>query len=73
MSRIYSRRISWTPEVIPEVKERNLKELVEMLASGKLKPRKPEVYPISQYMDAYSKVAGRQVIGKICLDPTSKL
>ena len=55
------------------MKERNLKELVEMLASGKLKPRKPEVYPISQYMDAYSKVAGRQVIGKICLDPTSKL
>eukprot|EP00928_Gymnodinium_smaydae_P029513 TRINITY_DN22206_c0_g1_i1.p1 TRINITY_DN22206_c0_g1~~TRINITY_DN22206_c0_g1_i1.p1 ORF type:complete len:335 (-),score=40.48 TRINITY_DN22206_c0_g1_i1:72-1076(-) len=53
----------------PEADRRNMEELISMVQTGKLKPRKPQVFPLAQFKDAMDLMMGRSAVGKVCLDP----
>lgn len=49
----------------------NMHEIVAMIQSGKLQPRRPIVFPLERFKDAMDLMMGRQAIGKVCLDPSA--
>ena len=46
---------------------KNLSEMGELMAAGKLAPRVTERYPLDQYVDAFGAITGRRALGKVVL------
>lgn len=57
----------------PDDNRKNVGELVAMIESGKLRPRKPTIFPIERFKDAMDVMMRRQAIGKICLSTGATL
>jgi NADPH2:quinone reductase len=51
----------------PQSAEKNLRELMGMLAAGKLKPLISKTYPLHRAADALNDVMQRRAVGKIVL------
>jgi NADPH2:quinone reductase len=51
----------------PKLAEENMAKLLDMVASGQLKPRVTESYPLERYADAFSAITGRRARGKVVL------
>jgi NADPH:quinone reductase len=59
--------------VEPELAERDQRELIELLASGKLEPHISAVYDLDRAADALNAVAGRRSTGKVLLSCAANL
>jgi len=46
----------------------NMAELAALVATGKLNPRVTKIYPLEQYLDAFSAISQRRVKGKIVFE-----
>ena len=53
----------------PEEAERNRRELLDLFASGKLRPHVSSVYPLAETGRALLDLAQRKAIGKVVVDP----
>jgi NADPH:quinone reductase len=53
----------------PEEAERNRRELLDLFASGKLRPHVCSVYPLAETGRALLELAERRAIGKVVIDP----
>lgn len=51
----------------PKPAEKNMRELLDMVANGRLKPRVTESYPLDRYADAFGAITGRRARGKVVL------
>lgn len=49
---------------------KNLAEMGDLLAAGKIAPRVTERYPLEQYADAFGAITGRRALGKVVLTMT---
>jgi NADPH:quinone reductase len=54
----------------PELAERDRAELLDLLASGRVAPHIDAVYPLGDVAGALRKVADRQSVGKVLVDPS---
>lgn len=54
-----------------EADRQNMRDIVSMIQSGRLQPRRPIVYPLEQFKDAMDLMIGRKAIGKVCLDASA--
>lgn len=57
------------PRVEPELAARDERELVDMLASGRIAPHVSAVYDLDRAAEALSDVAGRRSTGKVLIAP----
>lgn len=48
----------------------NMQQLVDMVATGSLKPRSPVVFPLQKFKEAMDLMMTRKAIGKVCLEPS---
>ncbi|MFQ6004843.1 MAG: NADPH:quinone oxidoreductase family protein [Woeseia sp.] len=51
----------------PGGQAQNMGELSQLIADGRLRPRVTEQYPLDQYLEAFSTITGRRVMGKVVL------
>jgi NADPH2:quinone reductase len=46
---------------------RNVEEMAALLASGKLRPRVTQQFPLEQFREAFAAITGRRALGKVVL------
>ena len=50
-----------------EENRENMRKMMSMVSSGKLKPKITKLYDMSNYMQAFDDMSNRRVMGKVCL------
>ena len=45
----------------------NVREMAELVAAGKLRPRVTEQYPLERYAEAFTAITERRALGKVVL------
>ena len=67
---LHAARIAGVDEFVarnPKANQENLKEMMGLFTSGKIKPHVSATYPLEKAADALNAMAHRQVKGKVVL------
>jgi NADPH2:quinone reductase len=51
----------------PDVNAQNVRDMVQMVEDGKLKPLISKTYPLENAVDALNDILARKVVGKVVL------
>ena len=57
---------AWKMQHSEENRE-NMRKMMSMVSSGKLKPKITKLYDMSNFMQAFDDMSNRRVMGKVCL------